>query len=65
MSDSDNILVRALKCQTKEEAALLIKEYLPSIMEAKNCDAKEALRIANSNIGYFAGYYDLEDRQRV
>ena len=46
--------------ENKEEAQLFFKQYIQFILEDndKVNTIEEAKRIAKSNFGYFAGYYD-------
>ena len=46
--------------ENKEEAQEFFKEYIHYISKENGCSLEEAERIAKSNFGYFAGYYDQE-----
>ena len=59
-------LSSAMRITDQEIADEYLKDYVKYIM--KNMDEpnyEEALNIAKSNIGYFAGYYDNKTRERV
>ena len=58
------------KIKTREEAAQYFKDYVAFIQKAidkegKEGKGKDAVAIAKSNLGYFAGYYDGETMERV
>ncbi len=59
------ILHPAMNVTDAFEAAQYKGEYIAYIMIKQNKSYEEAERIANSNLGYFAGYYDEETMQRV
>ncbi len=46
--------------ENKEEAQEFFKEYINYISKENGCSLEEAERIAKSNFGYFAGYYNQE-----
>lgn len=54
----------AMKIKTQEEA----DEYFERLVELEmrgGTSRKEAERIEKANLGYFAGYYDVETSRRV
>lgn len=55
----------ALKIKTKENASEYIHSYASWIKEKENVNLQEALRIAKSNLGYFAGYYSNKVRAQI
>ncbi len=52
---------------TEPEDAIQYKEaYIQYLMKYPECGSREeATRVANSNIGYYAGYGSNEDRARI
>ena len=55
-----NLALKLAK-ENKSEAIEWFKEYVQYIMIANNkTDWDEAVSIAKSNLGYFAGYYDAK-----
>ncbi len=52
----DQIINLCLKCNTKEDAEKVLKQY------EKYCDSPE---IARSNLGYIFGYTDDENRKKL
>lgn len=60
-----NMFEAALKCKTKEEAKAFLNAYVASIRSERKCDEVEAMKICQSNLGYFVGYYPIEYRLRI
>ena len=54
----------AMKITNIDDANQYISEYIKYINKSKN-DIFESEKIAKSNLGYYAGYYDSETRERV
>ena len=55
-----NLALKLAK-ENKSEAQEWFKEYVQYIMTENNSNNRdEAVSIAKSNLGYFAGYYDAE-----
>ena len=54
----------AMKVETKEEADAYFEECVAHCMTFGK-SREDSERIERSNIGYFAGYYDFETRQKV
>lgn len=59
----------AMKITTKADAEQYKRDYIAYIQKhldkEPRDDAKTAEDIANSNLGYYAGYYDNATRERV
>lgn len=63
---SKNVLEIAMTIETKEEAENYLEDYAYHIWaQGKGIKNTEAMQIAKDNIGYFAGYYSREVRERV
>ena len=54
--DITNIISLCLRCQTKEDAEKVLRQY------EKYCDTPE---IAHENLGYIFGYCNTEDREKL
>ena len=57
--DLFNLALKLAK-ENKSEALEWFKEYVQYIMTTNNSTSDEAVSIAKSNLGYFAGYYNAE-----
>lgn len=55
----------AMKMQTQEEATEYFEALVERHMRCFGKSREEAESIEKQNLGYFAGYYDLETRERV
>ena len=55
-----NKALEIAKTGDKERCQLLLKSYAECISSKNNISVDEAVNIAKSNLGYFAGYYDRE-----
>ena len=56
---------RAMEIRDQEEANRYLLEIVTMLVTEFNRTPGDALLLARSNIGYFAGYYDNEARERV
>ena len=62
----EDCLGPAMKITNKKDAEQYIAEYIKYIEKyQKYADEKDAEIIAKSNLGYYAGYYSNEVRERV
>ena len=50
--------------KTKEEAAVLLGDFVTYYVNKHEYSQDEALKIIRSNIGYLAGYCDVETQRR-
>lgn len=55
----------AMKIKTQEEADKFFEELVQHHMKENGDSRKKAEQIQRINLGYFAGYYDSETRERV
>ena len=59
----------AMKITDKADAAQYLRDYVAyiqaALIEQPREDGMTAAQIASVNLGYFAGYYDNETRERV
>ena len=55
----------ALKIETQADADEYFAACVEHNMRLSGRSREEAERVERANLGYFAGYYDLEDRLRV
>jgi len=56
----------AMEITTQEEADKFFKELVKEVMsENPGVSEEEVIQIQKSNLGYFAGYYSNETRERV
>ena len=55
----------AMKATTKDEADLVLMNYTLRLQTKWKKTPEEASRIAKENIGYYAGYFSNETRERV
>jgi len=60
-----NTTLGAMEVQSQEEADAYFEKCVEHMMRIEGCSREEAIRIEKSNLGYFAGYYDSETRERV
>jgi hypothetical protein len=56
LGDIGKLLTLCLKCETKEDAGEVLRQY------EKYCDTPQ---IADSNLGYIFGYCNEEDRKKL
>ncbi len=63
------LMERALKVRTKEEARVFLDEYVESLRDGERgpvlSHREETLRVARKNLAYFAGYYSEADRLHI
>lgn len=59
MGEVFNEALRLAKTDSYEAQEFFV-EYIGYIAHENTCDFEKASRIAKSNFGYFAGYYDAE-----
>jgi hypothetical protein len=55
----------AMEIKTQEEADKYFEECVQHMMRRKPCGRQEAEEIERCNLGYYAGYYSNETRERV
>ena len=55
----------AMKITDPKEAAEYLEALVQHAMDRHGQSREEATRIQKSNLGYFAGYFDHETRERV
>ena len=55
----------AMEMETQEEADAYLEELVSMHIEETGHSREEALKILRSNLGYVAGYYSAETRERV
>ena len=55
----------AMEITDPKEAAEYLEALIQHSIDRHGQDREEATRIQRSNLGYFAGYYDHETRERV
>jgi hypothetical protein len=58
-------LEEMIKVTTQEEADRCLKEYVDELMAETGKKRRAAKKIAKTNIGYYAGYYDDETIRRI
>lgn len=58
----DKVFNKGLQLAKEDEieAQEFFKQYIDLIIKEQHCDIEKATRIAKSNFGYFAGYYNQE-----
>lgn len=59
------LLVKAMQVQTQAQADEIFRALVVLIMQDIGESEEEATRSARHDLGYFAGYYDDETRERV
>ena len=55
----------AMEMKTQEEADEWFKALVERHIRLSPCSREEAEKTERSNLGYYAGYYDSETRERV
>jgi hypothetical protein len=55
----------AMEITEQAKADAYFDECVQHMMTRRGCDREEAEKIERSNIGYYAGYYSHETRERV
>lgn len=55
----------AMSITDPEDAKQYFEAYVDFMVKHSSIKKREAIEIAKSNLGYYAGYYDNETRERV
>jgi hypothetical protein len=56
---------KAMEVRTQEEADAAFEDLVKQCMYGRPCDRQTAEQIQRSNLGYYAGYYNEETRERI